>query len=59
LDPANREGFGFVLFETAEQGLRSTPPACNWQTPGVTIIGRYLREIAWERKHESRMLLLT
>jgi hypothetical protein len=46
LDPAGGEGLGFVLFETAEQALRSTPPASNWAAPGVTISGVEIRRVA-------------
>lgn len=38
LDPVDAEGFGFVLFETAEQARRATPPAVSWAASGVEIL---------------------
>jgi hypothetical protein len=46
VDPVDGEGFGFVLFETEEQARRSTPPACNWSAPGVTILSVDVRRVA-------------
>ena len=37
VDPVDGEGFGFVLFDTADQARRATPPAAGWSAPGVTI----------------------
>ena len=34
VDPVDRQGFGFVLFETEEQALKATPPATAWSAPG-------------------------
>ena len=46
LDPADGEGFGFVLFETAEQARRAMPPASDWSAPGVTILSVDVRRVA-------------
>ena len=46
LDPADGEGFGFVLFETEEQARRATPPVSDWVAPGVTILGVDIRRVA-------------
>jgi hypothetical protein len=46
LDPADGEGFGFVLFDTEEQARRATPPASNWSAPGVTILSVDFRRVA-------------
>ena len=39
VDPVGGEGFGFVLFNTADQAHQATPPASDWSAPGVTIRG--------------------
>jgi len=46
LDPADGEGFGLVLFDTAEQAERVKPPAFDWSAPGVTIRGVDVRRVA-------------
>ncbi|HSS21573.1 MAG TPA: hypothetical protein VLL54_15980 [Pyrinomonadaceae bacterium] len=46
VDPADGKGFGFVLFETAEQARRAVPPASNWSAPGVTIESAEVRRVA-------------
>ncbi len=46
LDPADRQGFGFVLFETEEQARRATPPQSGWSAPGVTILSVEVRRVA-------------
>jgi hypothetical protein len=46
LDPVDEEGFGFVLFDTAEQAERGTPPLSDWSAPGVTITGVNVRRVA-------------
>jgi len=46
VDPVDGEGFGFVLFETADQARRATPPAAGWSAPGVTIRGVDVRRVA-------------
>ncbi len=33
VDPIDRQGFGFLLFETEEQALEATPPATTWSAP--------------------------
>lgn len=46
VDPVDRQGFGFVLFETEEQALMATPPATTWSAPGVTILKVDVRRVA-------------
>ncbi len=46
LDPVEGEGLGFVLFETAEQARRATPPASDWSAPGVRINAVEIRRVA-------------
>lgn len=46
LDPVDAEGFGFVLFETAEQARRATPPAVSWAASGVEILDVEIRRVA-------------
>jgi hypothetical protein len=46
LDPADGQGFGFVLFETEAQARRATPPQSSWAGPGVTILGVDVRRVA-------------
>ena len=46
VDPVDGEGFGFVLFDTADQARRATPPAASWSAPGVTIRGVEVRRVA-------------
>lgn len=46
VDPVDREGFGFLLFETEEQALAATPPATPWSAPGVTILRVDVRRVA-------------
>jgi hypothetical protein len=46
VDPVDGEGFGFVLFENADQARQATPPASNWKAPGVTIRGVEVRRVA-------------
>ncbi len=46
VDPVDGEGFGFVLFNTADQARRATPPASSWSAPGVTIRGVDVRRVA-------------
>jgi hypothetical protein len=33
VDPVDAEGFGFVLFNTADQAHRATPPGADWSGP--------------------------
>jgi|ERR1017187_545508 hypothetical protein len=46
VDPVDRQGFGFLLFETEEQALTATPPATTWSAPGVTILRTDVRRVA-------------
>jgi hypothetical protein len=46
VDPVDGEGFGFVLFDTADQARRATPPSSTWSAPGVTIRGVDVRRVA-------------
>jgi hypothetical protein len=46
VDPVDRQGFGFVLFETEEQALKATPPATSWSAPGVAIVRVDVRRVA-------------
>ena len=46
VDPVDRQGFGFLLFETEEQALSATPPATAWRVPGVTILRVDVRRVA-------------
>jgi len=44
--PIDRQGFGFLLFETEEQALAATPPATAWSAPGLTILRTDVRRVA-------------
>jgi hypothetical protein len=46
LEPADDQGFSFVLFETEEQARDAVPPATSWDAPGVTITGAEVRRVA-------------
>jgi hypothetical protein len=46
VDPVDRKGFGFLLFDTEEQAVKATPPASNWSAPGVTIVSVDFRRVA-------------
>jgi hypothetical protein len=46
VDPVDRQGFGFLLFEKEEQALAATPPATDWSAPGVTIVRVDIRRVA-------------
>jgi hypothetical protein len=46
VDPVDGEGFGFVLFDTADQARQASPPASNWSAPGVTIRRVDVRRVA-------------
>jgi hypothetical protein len=46
VDPVDRQGFGFVLFETEEQALKAMPPATTWSAPGVAIVRVDVRRVA-------------
>jgi hypothetical protein len=46
LDPAEGEGFGFVLFKTEEQARRGSPPESDWSGPGVKILSVEFRRVA-------------
>jgi hypothetical protein len=46
VDPVDRQGFGFLLFETYEQARAATPPASHWSAPGVTVLEVDVRRVA-------------
>jgi hypothetical protein len=46
LEPVDRQGFGFLLFDTEEQAVAATPPATAWPAPGVTILRTDVRRVA-------------
>ena len=46
VDPVDRQGFGFLLFDTEEHAIEATPPATPWLAPGVTILGTDVRRVA-------------
>jgi hypothetical protein len=46
VDPIDRQGFGFLLFETAEQARKATPPKTMWSAPGVEILKVDVRRVA-------------
>jgi hypothetical protein len=46
LEPADGQGFSFVVFETEEQARQSAPPASSWAAPGVSINEVDFRRVA-------------
>jgi hypothetical protein len=46
VDPADGQGFGFLVFENEEQAVKATPPAKKWSAPGVTIKRVDVRRVA-------------
>lgn len=46
VDPVDGEGFGFVLFENANQARLATPPSAIWDAPGVVIKQVDIRRVA-------------
>jgi hypothetical protein len=46
VDPIAGQGLGFVLFETADQARRATPPESSWTAPGVEIHAVEIRRVA-------------
>jgi hypothetical protein len=46
VDPVDRQGFGFLLFETEQQALAATPPGTSWSAPGLTILRVDVRRVA-------------
>jgi hypothetical protein len=46
VDPVERKGFGFVLFQTEKQAFKATPPATTWSAPGVEILRVDIRRVA-------------
>lgn len=46
VDPADGQGFGFLVFENEELAVRATPPATEWSAPGVTIERVGVRRVA-------------
>ena len=46
VDPVDAEGFGFLLFENADQAKLAAPPAMDWSAPGVVIKQVDIRRVA-------------
>jgi hypothetical protein len=46
LEPADGQGFSFVVFETEEQARQSAPPASSWAAPVVSINEVDFRRVA-------------
>ena len=46
VDPADGQGFGFLVFENETQAVRATPPTAKWSAPGVTIERVSVRRVA-------------
>jgi hypothetical protein len=46
IEPVERQGFGFVLFETEEQARKAMPPTTTWSAPGVAIARVDIRRVA-------------
>ena len=46
LEPAEGEGFSFVLFETEEEAREAAPPVSSWAAPGIAITGVQFRRVA-------------
>src|ERR1017187_10461230 len=46
VDTIDRQGFGFLLFETEEQALKATPPANMLPAPGVEFLRVDVRRVA-------------
>ena len=46
VDPVKDEGFGFVLFESADHAESVLPPTINWAAPGVIINKFDMRRVA-------------
>jgi hypothetical protein len=46
MEPVERQGFGFVLFETEEQARKAMPPVTTWSAPGVAIVRLDIRRVA-------------
>ena len=46
LEPAEGQGFSFVLFETEEQAREAAPPVSSWAAPGIAITGVQFRRVA-------------
>jgi hypothetical protein len=46
VDPADGQGFGFLVFENEEQTVSATPPATEWSAPGVTVERVDVRRVA-------------
>jgi len=46
VDPVDRDGFGFLLFDTEGHAFAATPPATVWAAPGVTILRTDVRRVA-------------
>ncbi len=46
VDPVNDKGFGFILFENADQAKSVLPPTIDWAAPGVIINKFDMRRVA-------------
>ena len=46
MEPVERQGFGFVLFETEEQARKAMPPVTTWSAPEVAIVRLDIRRVA-------------
>ncbi len=46
VDPVDRKGLAFVVFDTEEHARQATPPRMSWDGPGVTIEGVDFRRVA-------------
>jgi hypothetical protein len=46
VDPADGQGFGFLVFETERQAVAATPPTADWSAPGASILRTEVRRVA-------------
>jgi hypothetical protein len=46
VDPVDRKGFGFLLFDTKEHSLELIQSTNTWSAPGVTILSVDVRRVA-------------
>src|SRR5262245_7499106 len=46
LEPAEGEGFSFVLFETEAEAREAAPPVSSWAAPGIAITSVEFRRVA-------------
>jgi hypothetical protein len=45
VDPVDRKGFGFLLFDTKEHALELTQATNTWSAPGATIQSVDIRRV--------------